>query len=563
MRPLNRNAPYGLEGGHMGSADTFYTWSEAWIAKWLEEAPSLATVSGDHRFDDRLADYSKSGLTRQQQMLESGLATLDSMDVADWTIDEKIDHTLLVHLAKQQLRGLTTMRIHRRDPGIYVNEATQGVFLLIMRDFAPIGDRLRNAAARMRAIPRIFEEAKANLEITEIPRVWAELAAEQAASAPGLFAVLLPRLAQEEAPDLVDEVTAAGNQAAGAATQFIEFLNREVLPRAAGDFAVGEALFNSILRGDHLVDYDVREMLAEGWRQFESTERQMTEIASQIDPEKTVHEIIEEAKGDHPTAEGLLDAYRDAMNAARKFIIDHDVVTVPENESMQVIETPTFLRPILPYAAYMPAGIFEESQDGTFIVTPVDPDASPEEKEQKLKGHAYVKLPITALHEAYPGHHLQISLANRTATLPRRLGTFLSTLFAEGWAFYCEELMETLGFISKPVQRLARLKDQRWRAARIILDGSLHTGAMTVDEGIAFLEERCQLEHTNAVAEVRRYTQTPTQPQSYLMGKLELIKLIDDYRAACPTASLREIHDAILACGSLPPKLLRMALLQA
>ncbi len=547
----------------MGSADTFYTWSEAWIAKWLEEAPSLATVSGDHRFDDRLADYSKSGLTRQQQTLESGLATLDSMDVADWTVDEKIDHTLLVHLAKQQLRGLTTTRIHRRDPGIYVNEATQGVFLLIMRDFAPIGDRLRNAVARMRAIPRIFEEAKANLEITEIPRVWAELAADQAASAPGLFAVLLPRLAQEEAPDLVDEVTAAGNQAAGAATQFIEFLNREVLPRAAGDFAVGEALFNSILRGDHLVDYDVREMLAEGWRQFESTERQMAEIASQIDPEKTVHEIIEEEKDDHPTAEGLLDAYRDAMNAARKFIIDHDVVTIPENESMQVIETPTFLRPILPYAAYMPAGILEESQDGTFIVTPVDPDASPEEKEQKLKGHAYVKLPITALHEAYPGHHLQISLANRTATLPRRLGTFLSTLFAEGWAFYCEELMETLGFISKPVQRLARLKDQRWRAARIILDGSLHTGAMTVDEGIAFLEERCQLEHANAVAEVRRYTQMPTQPQSYLMGKLELIKLIDDYRAACPTASLREIHDAILACGSLPPKLLRMALLQA
>jgi len=544
----------------MGSADTFYAWSEAWIAKLLEEAPSLATFSGDHRFDDRLADYSKPGLLRQKRLFEEGLAALEAMDVTDWTIDEKIDRVLLTQLGKQQLRAFTETRVHERNPGTYIDEVTQGVFLLIMKDFAPIGDRLRSAAARMQAVPRVLAEAKENLVAEQIPRVWADLAIEQAASAPGLFAGLLPQLAAEQAPELLGEITDAGRCAAEAVAGFIAFLRREVLPYANGEFAVGEALFNTILREDHLVDYTVQEMLAEGWRQFESTERQMEGLARKIDPNRSVHEIVEDAKSDHPTAEGLLDAYRDAMNAARQFIIDHDVVTVPENESLQVIETPAFLRPILPYAAYMSAGIFEESQDGTFVVTPVNPDASPEEKEQKLKGHTYVKLPVTALHEAYPGHHLQITHANRTATLPRRLGTFLSTLFAEGWAFYCEEMMETMGYISKPVQRLGRLKDQRWRAARIILDGCLHTGTMTVEEGVAFLEEKCQLEHTNALAEVRRYTQTPTQPQSYLMGKLELMKLIEDYRASRPDAGLREIHDAILACGSLPPKLMRMAL---
>ena len=545
----------------MGSAEAFYTWFDAWMAKVLEEAPSLATYCGDHRFDDCLADFSRSGLARQRQLFETGLATLEAIDVTGWSVDEKIDRTLAIQLAKQQLRAIAETRIHERSPGVYVDEIAQSVFTLIMKDFAPIDERLRSVVARMRAVPRVLSEAKANLVAAEIPPVWVELAIEQAASTKGLFVGLLPHVAAEEAPDLVDEITEAGKQAAIAVTDFIDFLTQNMLPHASGTFAVGEALFNTILHEDHLVDYDVQAMLAEGWRQFESTEQQIVEIAKQIDPSKSVHEIIEAAKSDHPTAEGLLDAYRDAMNAARQFIIDHHVVTVPENESMQVIETPAFLRPILPYAAYMSAGIFEESQAGTFIVTPVNPDASPDEQEQKLRGHTYAKLPITALHEAYPGHHLQISHANRTATLPRRLGTFLSTLFSEGWAFYCEELMETLGFISKPIQRLGRLKDQRWRAARIILDGSLHAGEMTVEEGVAFLVERCQLEHTNALAEVRRYTQMPTQPQSYLMGKLELVKLIDEYKASRPDASLCEIHDAILACGSLPPKLMRMALL--
>lgn len=190
-------------------------------------------------------------------------------------------------------------------------------------------------------------------------------------------------------------------------------------------------------------------------------------------------------------------------------------------------------------------------------MTPVDPNSPEEEQEEKLKGHNYAKLPVTALHEAYPGHHLQLVYANTVGSLPRKLSIFLSTLFAEGWAFYCEELMEQLGYIDRPLQRLGRLHDQLWRAARIVLDVSLHTGKMTVDEAINFLVDRASLERTNALAEVRRYTSTPTQPMSYLMGKLEILKIIDEYRRKHPDASLKEIHDAVLSCGSLPPRLMR------
>jgi uncharacterized protein (DUF885 family) len=210
----------------------------------------------------------------------------------------------------------------------------------------------------------------------------------------------------------------------------------------------------------------------------------------------------------------------------------------------------------------MPPGILEERQDGLFLVTPVPAAASAEIKEQKLKGHNTAKLPITALHEAYPGHHLQLVWANTRETLPRRMSSYLSTLFIEGWAFYCEELMEQLGFIGEPMQRLWRLKDQLWRAARIILDVSLHTRGMSVKEATDFLVTECRLEPSNALAEVRRYTGSPTQPQSYLMGKLIILELVKDYRGANKAISMRQLHDAILACGSLPPRLMRRQLLE-
>ena len=227
------------------------------------------------------------------------------------------------------------------------------------------------------------------------------------------------------------------------------------------------------------------------------------------------------------------------MAAIRQYVIDQGIATIPPGESLQIVETPAYLRPILPYAAYMQPGILEEKQEGIFIVTPVDPSAPPEEQEQKLRGHYWAKLPITALHEAYPGHHLQLVWANRQETIPRRMGSFLATLFIEGWAFYCEELLEKMGYISQPIQRLGRLSDQLWRAGRIILDVSLHTRGMSVDEAVQFLVQECSLEPTNALAEVRRYTQSPTQPQSYLMGKLAILELVADYRRAHPEASLR------------------------
>ncbi len=545
----------------MAGEATFHRRVKEWLDWLMEINPVGATQLGEYRWNDRLADWSAQALESQYQEMLTWLAEFRAVDTADWELDAKIDHTLVVHILKSFVRTHEKFQLHRRDPGQYLQEVFTGVVMLIMKEFAPLPQRLRSALGRVRGTPAVLDEAYKNIVPAEVPRVWAEVALEQAQQAAGLFVGLLPALAAEAAPELQADLAAAGQTAAQAFQSFVEFLQKDILPQAAGDFAAGRELFDEMLHEDHMVDYDADQLLETGWQQFRQTQEQMQALARQIDPQKSVKDLLEEAKADHPTAEGLLAAYEQEMAAVRQYLIDHDIVTIPTGETLRIIETPVYLRPIIPYAAYMQPGILEEQQDGIFIVTPVDPDAPPEEQEQKLKGHHWVKLPIVALHEAYPGHHLQLVWANRQETIARRLGSFLSSLFIEGWAFYCEELMEQLGYIAQPIQRLGRLSDQLWRAARIILDVSLHTRGMSVDDAVDFLVQECQLEPTNALAEVRRYTQTPTQPQSYLMGKLQILDVVDEYRRVHPGQSLRQIHDAVLGCGSLTPRLMRQRLL--
>ncbi len=545
----------------MAIESEFYARTEEWLERLLELNPVAATQLGEHRWDDRLADHTPEVLEQQQAEILEAIDQFESLDTDGFSLEGKIDHELMVRILHSLKRQYEKVEGYRRNPGSYVSEVMGGVFMLILREFAPLAERLQSALGRVREIPRVLEEGKSNLDPQDVPPVWVKVAVDQARQAPALLTGLLPSLAEGAAPEIKDELVEAGQEAVKAVEDYTAFLEVEVLPRAEGDFAAGEELFNELLREEHVVEYDAEELLEIGWEQFHRTKAEMEELVQSINPEKSVNEIMEEAKADHPSAEGLLDAYQEAMEAARDYVVEHEIVTIPEDETLRIIETPPYLRPIIPFAAYMPPGILEEEQEGIFLVTPVNPGSSEEEQEQKLRGHYRAKFPITALHEAYPGHHLQLVWSNRQDKVVRRMGAFLSTLFIEGWAFYCEELMEELGYIDEPVQRLGRLSDQLWRSARIILDVSLHTKGTSVEEAVDFLVDECRLEPDDARAEVRRYTSSPTQPQSYMMGKLAIRELVEEYREEQPDASMRDIHDAIMKCGSLPPSLMRRQLL--
>ncbi len=536
--------------------------SARFMDELFRDSPTNATFIGDHRFDGLLGDMSPAFIAGWMSRLDGWLARFASYDTAGWNVDDRIDLRLLIQLTKANLRVIRTQRIMERDPSQAPNECLNGVYYLIFRDFAPLESRLENALSRMRAVRRVLQEGRALIRAEEVPPLWAGIAEETARQGVGLFTGLLPSIAAG-VPRLQAEVRAAAEAAGVELSRYADWIRDEVAPRAHGSFAVGKDVFNEILREDHMVGYGVEELLETGWRLYRDTERALNAVARSIDPEKPALQILEESKGRHPEAGELLAVYRKWMADARRFVVEKEIATIPEGESIRVEPTPAFMRPLIPYAAYTMPGPLEPSQPGIFLVTPVDEGADAAAAEKKLRGHPDADLPVTALHEAYPGHHLQLVTANSLKSLPRKLGAFLSTLFPEGWAFYCEELMERLGFISAPIQKLNRLQAQLWRACRIIIDVSLHTGTMSAEEAVRFLVERAALEEGDAWAEVKRYTQSPTQPQCYLMGKLEILKIVKEYGKRFPGASMRKMHDDILSCGSLPPELMRMRLFGA
>ncbi len=537
----------------------FYSNVRVFLDELMHDSPSLATALGEHRHDDRLADFSREAIQDQRKKLGSWLAQFQAAQTGGWSMDARIDLTLTIQTIKSLIRQIDRLRIVFRDPGFAANECLGGVHLLIIRAFAPLPQRMKSVLGRLRGIPKALADGRALIKAPEVPPVWADIALETSRQGIGLFSSLVPSLA-ENVPELKLEILAAAQAAAAAMKEYAEWIQNVVIPQAKGDFTAGKTLFDEILHEDHMVGYDSDSLLKTGWKLFDDTERQIRELAVRMDPGKTAKQILDESKKLHPSAGELLDAYRRAMSEARKFVVERGIATIPAGESIRVEPTPAFQRPLLPYAAYMIPGFFEPAQEGIFWVTPVEEGADEQAAERKLRGHPLADIPVTALHEAYPGHHLQLVAANRVKSIPRMFGTLLSTLFIEGWAFYCEELMEELGYINQPIQKLARLQAQLWRAARIIIDVSLHTRGMTVDEAIRFLVEKAWLEPDDATAEVRRYTQSPTQPQSYLMGKLQILEITAEYKKRNPSAGMRQMHDAILGCGSLPPRLMRQKL---
>jgi len=330
----------------------FYKDAEAWLYRLLELDPVLATYMGDHRWDDRLADNSAAALEAHDLEMKQMLSAFQALDTGGFSLDGDIDQTLVCQMLKSIIRDYERKQAHRRDPGYYVDQVMGGLFMLIMKNFAPLPDRLASMVGRLKMVAGVLEAGKASIVPEEVPRVWAEVAIEQARQAQPFVMTFLPSLAEGSGESLEADLKDAAANAAKAVDDFLAFLEQDVLPNARGDFAVGKDLFEELLRENHLVDYGADELIETGWRLFNETETEIETVAKEIDPAKTVQEIMEDAKADHPTAEGLLPAYQAAMESARQYVIDHDIATIPGGETLKIIETPSYLRPLLPYAAY-------------------------------------------------------------------------------------------------------------------------------------------------------------------------------------------------------------------
>ena len=534
----------------------FNALSEEFVEVSMRHNPVAATRSGIHDYDHQLPDDSPEGFQDRAAWLRG----MDQRLVASVPWDElptgpRVDYALMRSAIAAARADLEEIRVPARNPVMYSETAMSGLFLLVAREFAPLEERKEAILSRLMAIPDYLDAARANLQ--HVPELFVRIAIEVNGCGPE-FVDEVVRTLLRSFPGEAERIEHAGGRARAGFFRYQTFLEQELGPRAGGSFAIGERWMNYKLEREHLLSMDCNYLEAFGREHVASTAAALEHEARRLDPSRSWRALIEEARVRHPEARKLREAYVAEVERARRFVVEKRLAPIPE-AGIEVVDTPLFERPTLPYAAYLSPAPFDEEQTGLFYVTPVDLDLRREAQEERLQGHCYASLPMTVVHEAFPGHHLQLCHANRTGSRLRRLAS--SDLLAEGWALYCEELMVEHGFGLDPATRLFQLKDQMWRACRVVVDVGLQTGRMTVEQAVDYLVEQAMVERSNAEMEVKRYTLTPTQPLCYLVGKELLREIRGEAEQRLGAAfDLHDFHAELLSLGTIPPFLVRQEL---
>ena len=515
---------------------------ERWFRQRLELQPEWATYLGIHEHDHRLSPGGRDGIEQDIAFTNAAMAAMETFDPATLSPNRALDRELVLHEARLNLFELTERRSWqgRSDAAEAIGGA---LFPLFTRDFAPLAERLESIAARLEAAPRFLAETHDRVE--RPVQLWTEIDIQSGESLPSFLDTILDAARTQDAPaSVVSRLEQAIASAVAALDAHQAWLRDDVMPRATADWVTGPELFAEMVRlraleatGDEILDVGER-MLAESHTQRDA-------VCAEIDPSLTPAQVADRVKGDYPaTFLQALDEYRRAMDRARAFVVEHDLATLPPNDTLVVIETPSFIRHLVPFAAYFEPARFDPIPQGTYIVTP------PETPEM-MREHNYASISNTSVHEAYPGHHQQLSAAITNPSLVRLFSG--SPEFAEGWAFYTERMMKEAGFDDTPTHRYIQLTDVIWRATRIVLDVRLHRGEIGFEEAVERLVAETGFERPAALAEVKRYTSTPTYQLSYLYGRHMIEALRNDVeRRQGPDFSLKGFHDTLLYGGTMP-----------
>jgi uncharacterized protein (DUF885 family) len=531
-------------------------------------SPEWATTVGLHTADSTLDERAAASFARDSARIHAELRALEAMDTTRLDQRRRVDWLLLRSVLETGVRD-AGMRGWERRPAAYV--PFTAVYSLAVGAEPGPRERAASIIARLEGWPRAMELGRRQIVPARTPRFWVELDAGSARGIARWLRETLPAtmdtLAREAEPsggvDL-PRFRRARDGALAALERYATWMTDTLRPRASGDWGVGRERYDWRLRHSKMLDAPLDRadsLVAFGFRVLHETQGELAALARTIDPSRTWRQLADSAKTLHPSADSVFIAYSAEAERARRFIIDRKLFTVPDGERLDMVLTPPHLRQTYAYGGYSPAAPFEKRKVGRFFVTPVEEGWDSARVESKLRGHNHGWITVVALHEGYPGHHLQNVRAATQPNLVRKI--YGSEVFGEGWGLYAEELMYRNGFYPDSLARLTQLRMRLWRAARVIIDPSIHTGRMTFDEAVAFFVDTVGLERADAVAEVTRYTTWPTQAVSYIVGMRAIERLRDEARAALGERfDLARFHDVLLAQGSLPPPLMRRAVLR-
>jgi len=563
--------PAGVLGGQSQDAE-YETVAEEYVKTYLAAHPLQGTALGLHEYDGKISDYSRLALDAELSRLRRFDDRLAKFDPAKLSLRQSVDLRILQSAVKRDLFAMQDMSVFERNPMVYARAGDVNVY--IKRNFAPLEDRVRSLVAIESQIPNILIAARTNLD-EKLPRPFVELATQIArGSADFLKKDLVAAVSGLKDDQLRVAFQATNRKAANALNDYASWLEREKLPKATLNFALGEEKFRRFLAQTELVDLPPQKLLEIGMAQLKAEQAAFADAAKKIDPNKPPIEVFKQIQSEHPTPDKLIPDIAKDLDKIRKYVASRHLVGIPSEVRAKVKETPQYLR-ATSFASMDTPGPFEKrATEAYYYVTPTEDDWPEKEKQEWLTAFNYYTSDVVSIHEVYPGHYVQFLHLNASpASKVEKI--FGSYAFIEGWAHYCEKMMIDEGYgsatNSTPTEdevktaakyRMAQADEALLRVCRLCVSIKVHTQNMSIDEATKFFQDNCYYEQKPARQEAMRATFDPGY-LNYTLGKLEILKLRDDYKTQQgDDFTLQKFHNELLNHGMPPIRLLREIMLK-
>jgi uncharacterized protein (DUF885 family) len=546
----------------MSEDQRFESLANDYIEELLKSDPELATSLGDHRFDDRLKDYSLVALHDQVRLHRRYLSLLSTTDPAKLSTANQIDRDILISNIEASIFQLATLREYAWNPLYY--SLGRAIYDLMARDFAPLKVRLINIRERLRAVPRVIEAAHKNLRNS--PRIHTETAVLQNQ---GTIKMVRDELSRdlERMPELKDQFAPIQAQAVAVLEAYGTWLQHGLLPRSQGEFRLGIDRFRTKLRYSLDSELSLEEILARAEEDLVITQNTLFETALPLYqkylpgkfPElsgegkrKIIRAVLDKLAEDHPGNENIVEVVKRDLDSITTFVRERQLVTVPD-EPIKVIVMPEFQRGVA--VAYCDSpGPLEEHAETFLAISPTPADWPPERALSFFREYNNSMLQDLTIHEAMPGHYLQLVHANHFRGPTKVRSIFSSGPFVEGWATYAEQLMMEQGF-GGPEARMQQLKMRLRLIINAIIDQKIHTTHMSEKEALNLMMNEGFQEEGEAAGKWRRACLTSTQLSTYYVGNTGINDIRKAYEARHGAITdLKSFHDRLLSFGSPPPK---------
>jgi uncharacterized protein (DUF885 family) len=502
------------------------------------------------------ADVSVESFRKEIDTRRELLEKVRQIEAGGLSREEDIDRRLMIGLLDATIHTAEARRVWENDASLYVPAAPIGRALEPTAAGTP-QERASALTRLLQSVPGRIEQGRRNL--VKPPRSYTESAIFRTEGTIKLLRAGAPGLAKE-AGEQGKALSAAADTALAALDGYRKFLREDLLPRSTGTWVLGKENYDYVLKHRWFLDADADAILARGKQAFEETEALAQQVAQRLQPgAKHWTEVYEKLKDDHPAADGIKQAYQAKIDAAKAFVIEHKIVTLPPGERVITIDTPPAMRRSSPFGTFQSVDAFGTGLEGKLVLTPIEEWMTPAQRQDRLRAHHNAWIPIIAVHEAYPGHHAEGLFRQANTRLLRKV--VHESVMSEGWGLYTEEMMYEQGFLQGDDVRLTQLRNRLWRAARVIMDVSLHTGKMSYDEAVTFLADRVRFDRYAAALDVDMYTVRPTYVLGYLIGMQEIESIRRDYVAKYgEPSSPSEFYDRLLSVGAIPPALVRESL---